>query len=723
MAIQSWQNIIDTIRNGEPVTAEVTNRAVYQLAQRTEHLKTRQDAQDYAQALFLTGAPFTITVATGNVVYFDTVSNKFAPAYSELVYKDGYLSLSAASCVVGIVVYKDTTDSGTILVEGLVDPTQYTGIDCTGDDMTANLLLDQGARGLLYLATGFANAGKVSLKPGLLNVPVCNLMDSQHLLVRPPIATPLDTQALKFSLAARPATAELVLQRMANSATDNWPIGTLTALPVGTKVRLVSSPVATPDYPTYLNLYLTGTVHSIATNTIQLKDVVVSKHAAQLLHAKVGNYAEVFKALDRDVGLYLKRTDSDTAYLLNTSNGTEETSYISVINNAGSNNNGYLIKTEYVTPALPGWLPATAQFFPDTAIPTGARYGYNFDQDSQLHQLFPETVVGTYVVCKDGVALPNSTVVTNSNGLWWFDDKLQLPWHTVGVLSILPDTNVVLPEWTLAEAPDAVRPTDLTLVYTKLVSGGINVVTTLESPADSPITVVDPYGNPANSGPLVLKAGFSVTSDSITESGSLVVKDVTGFKMKRGQVVERLTAGANISLVSTMAGGQGSVQVGVVGLDGKLEGEPDILAIDDIFVERDPILNIFYSTMPTGKSSSILGKISVPQYLQGPYTLQLVIHFIALHGAGTANLPALELSYTKITSVVGNTSNLSTATTGNPGINMLSDGVAPRDSFVVQTDLASVTAGDAVFFKLSRPIGGPYVGRVGILSIRYKLTA
>ena len=71
MAIQSWQNIIDAIRNGEAVTAEVTNRAIYQLAQRTEHLKTRQDAQDYAQALFIADAPLRSDVATGHAVYFD----------------------------------------------------------------------------------------------------------------------------------------------------------------------------------------------------------------------------------------------------------------------------------------------------------------------------------------------------------------------------------------------------------------------------------------------------------------------------------------------------------------------------------------------------------------------------------------------------------------------------------------------------------------------------
>ena len=104
MPIQPWQNIIEAVRNGEPVTAEVANRAIYQLAQRTDHLKTRQDAQDYAQALFVTGVPLTSTVATGNAVYFDDDVLKFAPAYAAFDYVDGYLRPSKTSGMVGIVV-------------------------------------------------------------------------------------------------------------------------------------------------------------------------------------------------------------------------------------------------------------------------------------------------------------------------------------------------------------------------------------------------------------------------------------------------------------------------------------------------------------------------------------------------------------------------------------------------------------------------------------------
>jgi hypothetical protein len=48
-------------------------------------------------------------------------------------YKDGYLQATESSTVAGIVVYKDTANSGVIVVEGLVDPSLYVAIDCTGE--------------------------------------------------------------------------------------------------------------------------------------------------------------------------------------------------------------------------------------------------------------------------------------------------------------------------------------------------------------------------------------------------------------------------------------------------------------------------------------------------------------------------------------------------------------------------------------------------------------
>lgn len=730
MIIQSWQNILDSIRNGEPVTAEVANRAIFQLAQRTEHLKTRQDAQDYAQAIFVADAPFTADVKTGHAVYFDKISNKFAPAYAEMKYKDGYLSLSETSAVVGIVVNKDTADSGVIVVEGLIDPTNYTGIDCTGDDMTANMLVDQNDRGLLYLSSGFANAGSLIPKPGVLNVPVCHLFDSKHLLVRPPVSSALETQALKFNLHSGPATPELILQRVSGSTAQAF---TSEPFSVGAKVRLVSVTSGNPD-GSPINTYLTATVHKIdvASGQISLIDVEVSKHLVGLLGSTspLGNYFSVMTA-PAGYELVLKLMDSLTGTRISY-NSASLSSYVSVIVNS-SLTSGHSINPTYVDKSLPGWLPATSTYFPDVQIPAGARYGYNFAADSNLNQLFPEGVVGTYVVFKDGQAVSSQVVSTNSNAIWWFDSFNELPWGKLGYYPsdrhILPNTNITYTDWSLSDASGIIKPTQLTLVYTKLVSGGIKVVTSLETDADSPLLITDPQGNPATTGPLKLSAGFTVTNPSNSETGAIVVKDITGFAMKRGPVVEKIVAGENIQLSSTLPNGQGSVTVSVAGLDGKLEGQPDILAIDDILIEKDGSLPIFYSVMPSAKNSSILGKVDVPGFIQGNYRLKLIINFIALHNAGALTPPTLSLSWTSMKGPAeGELYNLASgANTPVPG--ELAGGLQPyfgtvnsRDSFTREVSTALVSARGTVFFRLARNAlnGDGYSAKLAIVSIKYK---
>lgn len=731
MSISSWQSIIETIRNGEPVTAEIANRAIDQLTQRTQHLKERQDAQSLASAIFISGAPLTDDVKTGNAVYFNSVAGKFAPAYAELVYQAGYLSMSETATVAGIVVYKDTTDSGVIVVDGLVDPTLYAGIDCTGENITANLLVNTDEKGLLYLANGASNAGKVIAKPGLLNVPVCSLIDSKHLLVRPPLSSPLETQALRFQLTARPATPELVLQKaIAGVAADfSSNPGAATDLAAGKSVRVYTCNYGSSN--TEGTLYFTGTVHKYSsTGEIQLKNVTVSKDAISAISANA-DYGALLMA-GAGLAIAIKPVGGATGYTMNaganSSTASTLTSYVSVISTS-SPSTGYVIKSEYIDATLPGWLPASTAYFPNTVIPSSAKYGYNFAADPLLQQLFPETVVGAYILYKDGTALPSSTATTGSNGIWWMDSFNQTPWHKVGsgtgAKHVLPDPAVVFGDWNLNTSSQIVQPTELILAYTKLVSGGINVVTTLETTDGSPITITDPYGNPANSGPLVIKAGFTVADSSTTEPGSLVVKDVTGFNMKRGRVVERILAGTNISISSAIGSGQGEVQVNVVGLDGKLEGAPDILAIDDVLVEKDTSLNVFYSAMPPGKNSSILGKVDIPNYLDGTYKLNLVMTFVALHNAGNLNMPSLALSWVNMQAPTEGTKyNLSSSNTAtgelSGGLSPYTGTVAPRDYFVKTVELATAYAGGEIFFRLARSSSDSYVGKLGIISLRYK---
>jgi hypothetical protein len=374
-------------------------------------------------------------------------------------------------------------------------------------------------------------------------------------------------------------------------------------------------------------------------------------------------------------------------------------------------------------------LPATSQYFPNAEIPSGAKYGYNFDADPVLQQLFPETVVGTYIIYKDGVAVSNNTVAAGSNGIWWKDSFNLVPWHKTNSKHVLPDTNVNFSDWTLNTASGIVQPTDLFLAYTKLVSGGIKVVTSLETTEDSPLLITDPFGKVATSGPLVIKAGFNVVDASTTESGSLVVKDVTGFNMKRGRVVERILAGTNIALESSITNGQGEVLVSVVGLDGKLEGQPDILTIDDVLVEKDSASNVFYSSMPPSKNSSILGKVDVPAYLDGSYKLNLVITFLALHSSGSVALPSIALSWVNMkapaqvpTQVKYNLNSGSNVTTGeiSGGVQPYNGTVAPKDYIIKTVELDTAYPGGEIFFRLARSSSDTYSGKLGIISLRYK---
>ena len=693
MAIQSWQNIIDQVRNGEPVTAEVANRAIAQLVNRTEHLKDRQDAQSLAQVIYLTGAPLTGCL-TGNAVYFDPQLGKFAPAYADVDFKNGTLLPSASSGVVGIVIYKDTQDSGVIALEGWLDPDQYDDLDCQLVPMLGNLLLNSADRGVLYLCSGAANAGKVSSKPGLFNIPVCNLIGLNHLLVRPPLTSTLDTQALKFKLANKIATADLVLQ---SSSSTEFP-------PVGTTVDVGLAGTSSND----ITKYATGKVEQVVVAgglpKLFLTDLKIDKAFIVKLAQASGSYD---LALTPGSSNRILVKSSTSSYTFSGVGGASV--YVAPAYKDPST--GVMnITANILDSTKAGWLPATSSVFNNSIIPSGAVYGYNVAADPVLQQLFPEEVVTAYLITKDGIGIDEQTVVINSSGIWWKDNLTQWPWHTVGDFSILPEVQVTLSDWTPIELPQLIMPEELNLVYAKLVTGGIKMVTSLESDDQSIIQVTDPAGNPASTGPLVIKAGIGLIESTNTLPGFVVVKELSGLSVKRGRVVERLFAGANVLLDSTAINGQGEVTVSIVGLDGKLEGQPDILAVDDILVERDPILNIFYSCFPPGKSSSILGKIDIPGYLVGSYRLVLVPTFIALHPAPSAlQLPTLNVSFvqTKNPTTAFNLSACNT-TEGAGSITPTVEARLARDCVVV-------------FFKLSRS-SDSYLSNLGLLSISYKFT-
>jgi hypothetical protein len=724
MTIQSWQHIIDLVRNGEPVSAEVANRAIGQLVQRTEHLKDRQDAQDLAQAIYISDVPLADGVVAGNAVYFNPTINKFAAAYADIEFKNGVLQPTASSNVVGIVVYKSTSDSGVIVVEGWIDPDNYLDFDCLLTPMLTNMLTNSSHRGILYLASGAANAGKLLDKPGLLHIPVCNLVSPNHLLVRPPVTSSINTQALKFKLNNGIAGYELCLKQGSGS-TD----GAFTSKPdVGAQVKVYISNSAsdTEDF-----VYFTGTVEKYSDLTngnprrIHLKDIAMTKELIQALDAQLGQYSSVLTPPTGKV-LKIKVIGTTTSYVV-AANGYS--SYVAPV--TYHSQNGWVITSGLTDNTKPGWLPVSDSVFQNAIIPANAKFGYNVSKDSVLQQLFPEGLVTAYIVTKDGIALSDKIVEVNESGIWWKDSILQAPWHTVGTVSIIPETQINLADWSASESASILMPSELHLAYVKLVTGGAKVVTSIETTEDSPIRITDLFGNPANSGPLMIKAGFNIDQVTNSELGSLVVKDFSGFQAKRGRVVERIIAGSNIDVSSSFSNGQGEVTIGVIGLEGKLEGQPDILTVDDVLVERDAVHSIFYSVFPPVKASSILGKIEIPSYLSGTtYNILLDMVFVALHtGSQSENLPPLSLTYFALPnfSAKGNLSSSSWSTAQEilPYANSQNQSipVSSRDCIKkTVTLLQNATAGSSVFFKLARNSVSTdsYNSKLGLISFNYR---
>ena len=279
-------------------------------------------------------------------------------------------------------------------------------------------------------------------------------------------------------------------------------------------------------------------------------------------------------------------------------------------------------------------------------------------------------------------------------------------------------------DWDANTAAQLIMPTELELHYSKLVAGGVRVVTSLTVAGDttsSPLVLTDLDGNPATTGALKLTAAFKPTAGATDISGGLAVKSFDGFEYQLGPVVQDILPGSNIEVVDA---GNGELRIGVVGLDGKLEGEPDILAIDDVRIEKDSSLDIFYYIMPPGKNSSILGKVVAPKFLDGTYYLDLAIRALALHTSGTVAIPSLAVNWTKLADAAATAKSLnSDNTVGATTIAAVS--LTPRqykDLSLPTNARISVTAGQTVFFNLKRASTDAYTANLGLVSLSYRFT-
>jgi len=108
--------------------------------------------------------------------------------------------------------------------------------------------------------------------------------------------------------------------------------------------------------------------------------------------------------------------------------------------------------------ALPGWLPVDDAVFDNKEVPSGAKFGYNMAQDSQLTGLWPPMPLSQVYFEIDGLGA-GDLVEVNSDGIWWMDNTYgHAPWNvniqpcgssslSSSLSSTIPDTTPTIIMW------------------------------------------------------------------------------------------------------------------------------------------------------------------------------------------------------------------------------------------------------------------------------------
>jgi len=118
-----YPNYINFIAANEKVVPNVVNRPTRELSLRTESLKKRLDTSDLGQSIILYDAPLANNTVVGSPVYWNDANKQFELAVAEAELNTGYMEFvksERANCI-GLVYEKESKDSGSIVLSGVVD--------------------------------------------------------------------------------------------------------------------------------------------------------------------------------------------------------------------------------------------------------------------------------------------------------------------------------------------------------------------------------------------------------------------------------------------------------------------------------------------------------------------------------------------------------------------------------------------------------------------------
>jgi hypothetical protein len=124
MSLPSWASTIRFVQPTDPVASSVVNSPLNTLAERTNYLKAIIENITTNEFNYLSNVAVADTTVAGNIVYWNSATNKFDRALAAwddiFLNSDGTLKPSESSVIAGILAYKHTTGTGSIVLGGYI---------------------------------------------------------------------------------------------------------------------------------------------------------------------------------------------------------------------------------------------------------------------------------------------------------------------------------------------------------------------------------------------------------------------------------------------------------------------------------------------------------------------------------------------------------------------------------------------------------------------------
>lgn len=195
-----FERFIQFVQNGEPVSANVTNRPTEQLDQNVRHLWATMEAIGFGSTLCARMQPIDSSLQVGQPVYFNAASGRFEASFAvvESEPSTGYMVFPDRAQVWGIVSYKHSLDSADILLQGFLNVDIRAAVDET-------VPTDEPVpAGLWYLSS--ADVGKLTRQSPPVSVPVLKTDATGGVYVNPEFRDFVENHRhYVFQLAMHPA--------------------------------------------------------------------------------------------------------------------------------------------------------------------------------------------------------------------------------------------------------------------------------------------------------------------------------------------------------------------------------------------------------------------------------------------------------------------------------------------------------------------------------------